>query len=100
MLGRQHEADLIHEVEKLARGAAVPRTSRSGRRRYRLKALMTALVQLGSQRHADERVLHRVGAKLLVPCDPDGNAEEGGVPVPVDQLDFLRKRVSASRHTT
>lgn len=62
MLGRQHEADLIHEAERLARGAEVPRTSRSGRRPYRLRALVAALVRLGSRRHARD---HAPGDRRL-----------------------------------
>ena len=53
MLGEQHEADLIREAEKHLRAAAVPRRSRSGRRRYGLYALVTALAQVGSQRPAE-----------------------------------------------
>ena len=50
MLGRQHEADLIHEAETLAQGAAVVSTSPTGGRRDRFEAVVTALTQLGLRR--------------------------------------------------
>lgn len=52
MLGEQQEAELIREAEKLARGTALARASRRSRRRYRLQALVTALVQLDARRPA------------------------------------------------
>ncbi|HEX2458981.1 MAG TPA: hypothetical protein VHJ58_02440 [Vicinamibacterales bacterium] len=62
MLGREHEAELIREAEKLARGAAVRRTAGSGRRRYRLQAL-AALVEFGSRRPAEPEPLPRDGRR-------------------------------------
>ena len=50
MLGQQHEEALIHEAEKLARGAAVSRGSRNDRGGYRLSAFVPALAQRVSRR--------------------------------------------------
>ena len=45
MLGEQQEAELIREAEKPACGAAVPRGSDSGMRRFGFASLVIALVQ-------------------------------------------------------
>ena len=53
MLGKQQEAELIREAEKLGRGAAVPRGQRRGRGRYGARAVVTALSSIRVGRSAE-----------------------------------------------
>ena len=55
MLGKQQEAELIREAEKLARGVAASSRQRRGRGRYGPRAVVTALSSLRAGR-ASKRV--------------------------------------------
>ena len=61
MLGKQQEAELIREAEKLARGAAVPRGQRRGRGQCGARAVVTALSYIRAGR-ASKRVPVEVDA--------------------------------------
>jgi len=61
MLGEQHEAELIREAEKLARGVAVSSGRPRGRGRYGRRAIVTALSYLRSGR-ASKRVRLEIDA--------------------------------------
>ena len=64
MLGKQQEAELLREAEKLARGAAVPKDQRRGRGRYG-GAVVTALSYI------------RVGRPVEVDALEDGRRSTG-----------------------
>lgn len=61
MLGEQHQADLLREAEKLARGVAVSSRRRRRRGRYGLRAVVTALSSLRAGR-ASKRVQREIDA--------------------------------------
>jgi hypothetical protein len=61
LLGKQQEADLIREAEKLARGVAVSSGRPRGRGRYGLRAVATALSYLRAGR-ASKRVRLEIDA--------------------------------------
>ena len=73
MLGKQQEAQLIREAEKLARGAAVSRGRRRRRGRDGARAVVTALSYI------------RVGRPAVVDAMEDGRRSSGrnGTPQPL-----------------
>jgi hypothetical protein len=68
VLGKQQEAELIREAEKLARGAAVSSGRRRGRGRYGARAVVTALNYLRAG---------RASKRLRLEIDEDGRLPSG-----------------------